>query len=141
MWVRVRARVRLDLGLWLGSGLPAAGIAVRSPTQRGCPQKSGTAQRGTCCTPVALYVGPKLYILAAQHFRQLVFTHRLGQRQASVVLAARVVEVRNGEELVADATGSPPPTRRSRPFKLGQREAGRGRGVGQERGRGERVCM
>jgi phosphoribosylaminoimidazole carboxylase (NCAIR synthetase) len=35
-----------------------------------------------------------VYILAAQHVRQLVFTHRLGQRQASVVLAARVVEVR-----------------------------------------------
>jgi hypothetical protein len=35
-----------------------------------------------------------IYILAAQHVRQLVFTHRLGQRQASVVLAARVVEVR-----------------------------------------------
>jgi hypothetical protein len=34
------------------------------------------------------------YILAAQHVRQLVFTHRLGQCQASVVLAARVVEVR-----------------------------------------------
>jgi hypothetical protein len=30
------------------------------------------------------------YILAAQHVRQLVFTNRLGQRQASVVLAARV---------------------------------------------------
>jgi acetate kinase len=26
-----------------------------------------------------------IYILAAQHVRQLVFTHRLGQRQASVV--------------------------------------------------------
>jgi hypothetical protein len=33
-----------------------------------------------------------IYILAAQHVRQLVFTHRLGQRQASVVLAARVVQ-------------------------------------------------
>jgi hypothetical protein len=30
-------------------------------------------------------------LLAAQHVRQLVFTHMLGQRQASVVLAARVV--------------------------------------------------
>jgi hypothetical protein len=39
-------------------------------------------------------VGHMYYILAAQHVRQLVFTHRLGQRQASVVLAARVVEVR-----------------------------------------------
>jgi hypothetical protein len=28
-------------------------------------------------------------LLAAQHDRQLVFTHRLGQRQALVVLAAR----------------------------------------------------
>jgi hypothetical protein len=35
-----------------------------------------------------------LLLLAAQHVRQLVFTHKLGQRQASVVLAARVVEVR-----------------------------------------------
>jgi hypothetical protein len=32
-------------------------------------------------------------LLAAQHVQQVVFTHRLGQRQASV-LAARVVEVR-----------------------------------------------
>jgi hypothetical protein len=35
-----------------------------------------------------------ILLLAAQHVRQLVFTHKLGQRQASVVLAARVVEVR-----------------------------------------------
>jgi hypothetical protein len=34
-----------------------------------------------------------LLLLAAQHVRQVVFTHRLGQRQASV-LAARVVEVK-----------------------------------------------
>jgi hypothetical protein len=34
-----------------------------------------------------------MLLLAAQHVRQLVFTHKLGQRQASVVLAARVVEV------------------------------------------------
>jgi hypothetical protein len=36
-----------------------------------------------------------IYILADQHVRQLVFTHRLGQRQASVVYlgSARVVEV------------------------------------------------
>jgi hypothetical protein len=34
-----------------------------------------------------------MLLLAAQHVRQVVFTHRLGQRQASV-LAARVVEVR-----------------------------------------------
>jgi hypothetical protein len=32
-------------------------------------------------------------LLAAQHVQQVVFTHRLGQHQASV-LAARVVEVR-----------------------------------------------
>jgi hypothetical protein len=30
--------------------------------------------------------GEGIYILAAHHVRQLVFTHRLGQRQASVVL-------------------------------------------------------
>jgi hypothetical protein len=35
-----------------------------------------------------------IYISGYQHVRQLVFTHRLGQRQASVDLAARVVEVR-----------------------------------------------
>jgi hypothetical protein len=34
-----------------------------------------------------------LLLLAAQHVQQVVFTHRLGQRQASV-LATRVVEVR-----------------------------------------------
>jgi hypothetical protein len=40
------------------------------------------------------------YILAAQHVRQLVFTHRLGQRdQASVVLAAKVVEVRRASKI------------------------------------------
>jgi hypothetical protein len=33
-------------------------------------------------------------LLAAQHVQQVVFTHRLGQRQAASVLAARVVEVR-----------------------------------------------
>jgi hypothetical protein len=56
-----------------------------------------------------VFVELLLLLLAAQHVRQLVFTHKLGQRQASVVLAARVVEVRmpDGEELVADATGSP----------------------------------
>jgi hypothetical protein len=32
-------------------------------------------------------------LVAAQHLQQVVFTHRLGQRQASA-LAARVVEVR-----------------------------------------------
>jgi hypothetical protein len=38
--------------------------------------------------------GPRiLLLLAAQHVQQVVFTHRLGQRQASV-LAAKVVEVR-----------------------------------------------
>jgi hypothetical protein len=41
-----------------------------------------------------LVSGLIIYILAAQHVRQLVITHRLGQRQTSVVLAARVVEVR-----------------------------------------------
>jgi hypothetical protein len=34
-----------------------------------------------------------ILLLAAQHVQQVVFTHKLGQRQASV-LAARVVEVR-----------------------------------------------
>jgi hypothetical protein len=43
-----------------------------------------------------------IYILAAQHVRQLVFTHRLGQCQASVVLAARVVEVRMVKKMVND---------------------------------------
>jgi hypothetical protein len=33
-----------------------------------------------------------MLLLAAQHVRQVVFTHRLGQRQASV-MAARVVDV------------------------------------------------
>jgi hypothetical protein len=46
----------------------------------------------TPCMFFAAYL--HVYILAAQHVRHLVFTHRLGQRQASVVLAARVVEVR-----------------------------------------------
>jgi hypothetical protein len=41
-----------------------------------------------------IYSTHLLLLLAAQHVRQLVFTHRLGQRQASVVLVARVVEVR-----------------------------------------------
>jgi hypothetical protein len=36
-----------------------------------------------------------LLLLAAQHVQQVVFTHRLGQRQASV-LAARVVEYTGG---------------------------------------------
>jgi hypothetical protein len=43
--------------------------------------------------PYAQLSGKLLLLLAAQHVRQLVFTHKLGQRQASVVLAARVVEV------------------------------------------------
>jgi hypothetical protein len=39
-------------------------------------------------TPSGEHEVQTLYILATQHVRQLVFTHRLGQRQASVVLAA-----------------------------------------------------
>jgi hypothetical protein len=53
--------------------------------------------RGGVCLFIILGLSPimlLLLLLAAQHVRQLVFTHRLGQRQASVVLAARVVEVR-----------------------------------------------
>jgi hypothetical protein len=38
------------------------------------------------------YMNETLLLLAAQRVQQVVFTHRLGQRQASV-LAARVVEV------------------------------------------------
>jgi hypothetical protein len=46
------------------------------------------------------YLSQYIYILAAQHVQQVVFTHRLGQCQASV-LAARVVEVR----LVKNSSG------------------------------------
>jgi hypothetical protein len=48
-------------------------------------------------------------ILAAQHVRQLVFTHRLGKRQASVVLAARVVEVRMVKRTRSRCHRLPPP--------------------------------
>jgi hypothetical protein len=44
----------------------------------------------TAHTPPIIMI---LLLLAAQHVQQVVFTHRLGQRQVSV-LAARVVEVR-----------------------------------------------
>jgi hypothetical protein len=49
-------------------------------------------QRRRACQ-VATNPALLLLLLAAQHVQQVVFTHRLGQRQASV-LAARVVEVR-----------------------------------------------
>jgi hypothetical protein len=49
------------------------------------------------CSLTILYI----LLLAAQHVRQLVFTHKLGQRQASVVLAARVVEVRMVKNILA----------------------------------------
>jgi hypothetical protein len=42
----------------------------------------------------AIQVGVVILLLAAHHVRQVVFTHRLGQRQASVLAAARVVEIR-----------------------------------------------
>jgi hypothetical protein len=47
-----------------------------------------TSDEARLARPISL-----ILLLAAEHVRQVVFTHRLGQRQASV-LAARVVEVK-----------------------------------------------
>jgi hypothetical protein len=70
-------------------------IIARDPLYR--PPPSGghwgrrVAQAEVATTILLLLL--LLLLLAAQHVQQVVFTHRLGQRQASV-LAARVVDVR-----------------------------------------------
>jgi hypothetical protein len=53
--------------------------------------KSRTSPECVATLTRASKIGFGKLLLAAQHVRQLVFTHKLGQRQASVVLAARVV--------------------------------------------------
>jgi hypothetical protein len=72
-----------------------SGVAPGSPTVRGVPCLPRTQARQARCSGVRTLLSLLilLLLLAAQHVRQLVFTHKLGQRQASVVLAARVVEV------------------------------------------------
>jgi hypothetical protein len=67
-------------------------LSGHARTPSGC--KSGDIKRTIIKKRWRLPLALALYyllLLAAQHVRQLVFTHKLSQRQASVVLEARVV--------------------------------------------------
>jgi hypothetical protein len=72
------------------SAAPLAASQSLAPVETAAVELTGTHGRSF----EALMLCYVMLLLAAQHVRQVVFTHRLGQRQASV-LAAKVVEVRS----------------------------------------------